>query len=86
LGYEYSWDMNIEHEFANIGVTYLWDKSDIHLTAYMIIEPNILDVYKQSLTSYFSTSPIWFLYQHLVDNFCRQFYLKKLLIAMERNI
>jgi hypothetical protein len=33
-----SWVMNIKHELANIGLTYLWDKPDIHRTAYMIIE------------------------------------------------
>jgi hypothetical protein len=56
--------MNIKHELANIGLAYLWDESYIYRTAYKIIEQKILDVIKQSLASYFSTSPKCFLYQH----------------------
>lgn len=44
---------------------------------YKIIECRILDIYKQSLMSSFSTSPKSRLYQHLVDNFCLQTYLRR---------
>ena len=36
-----------------------------------------MDVYKQNIITEISCSPKAFLYQHLIDNFCLQFYLRK---------
>lgn len=73
-----NWMVSIQSELSSMGLKYLFDETRSNqCKTYKIIECRILDIYKQSLMSSFSTSPKSMLYQHLVDNFCLQTYLRR---------
>lgn len=73
-----NWMVSIQSELSSMGLKYLFDETcSNQCKTYKTIECRILDIYKQSLMSSFSTSPKSMLYQHLVDNFCLQTYLRR---------
>ena len=73
-----SWIVNLKYELSSIGLEYLFEESSVNrVRDYKIIESRILDICKQNIMSSLSISPKCFLYQHLIDNFCNQSYLKR---------
>ena len=70
-----SWVINIKNELSNLGLRYLFEDPCINqLKTFKIIELRLLDIYKQSVLSYFTSSSKCVIYQHLIDNFCLQSY------------
>ena len=73
-----SWVINIKNELSNLGLRYLFEDPCINqLKTFKIIELRLLDIYKQSVLSYFTSSSKCVIYQHLIDNFCLQSYLRR---------
>ena len=80
------WTGNIKHELSVLGLEYVFD-SDLPIQiAYKTIEQRLLDINRQDVLSRIRNSSKGYLYQHLTDNFCIQYYLCKPIEAKYKRI
>ena len=71
------WIFSIKAELNKLGLSYLWDcdLSDKHV--FSITKQRFYDVQKQEMLGDIGNAAKGELYQHLIDNFCIQYYLVK---------
>ena len=69
--------MNVKYELEQIGLGFMFYDNMINKTALTIIENRVKDIHQQLILSCIQNSSKGALYQHLVDNFTLQFYLRK---------
>ena len=74
-----TWLMNVKYELEQIGLGFMFYDTMIDKTALTIIENRVKDIHQQLILSCIQNSSKGALYQHLVDNFTLQFYLRKFL-------
>ena len=76
----------MNNELNSLGLLYLFeDPCTSDKVIYNIIESRIKDVYAQTLLANISESPKGRLYQHLIDHFTLQSYLRKPINPLYRN-
>ena len=71
------WIVNIKKELCTLGLNYLFDCELPDKAIYCIIEQRIFDTTKQHIFANIASMSRGLIYQHLVDNFCLQYYLTK---------
>ena len=67
----------MKYELEQIGLGFMFYDNMIDKTALTIIENRLKDIHQQLILSCIQNSSKGALYQHLVDNFTLQFYLRK---------
>ena len=81
-----AWITGIKNELNSLGLLYLFeDPCTSDKVIYNLIESRIKDVYAQTLLANISESPKGRLYQHLIDYFTLQSYLRKPINPLYRN-
>jgi hypothetical protein len=60
-----------------VGQGYSGERCGPWASCFSIIKQRLLDVHKQHVLENIIRSPKGYLYQHLIDNFCLQTYLRK---------
>ena len=71
------WIISIKAELNKLGLSYLWDYDLNDKQLFSIIKQRFYDVQKQEILSDIGNAAKGELYQHLIDNFCMQYYLVK---------
>ena len=71
------WILQIKSELSSLGLSYICSENYIDFNVFSIIKQKLLDVHKQHVLENIIRSPEGYLYQHLIDNFCLQTYLRK---------
>lgn len=71
------WIGNIKNELALLGFGYMVDAYIPDNGAFQIIKQRLVDSTKQNILAKISATPKISLYQHLINNHCVQFYLRK---------
>jgi hypothetical protein len=71
------WIVNIKNVLYTMGLGFIWENEHIDKCMYTIVEQRIRDTHKQEIMSRISSISRGEIYQHLIDNFCLQYYLTK---------
>ena len=71
------WIVNIKSELDKLGLGYLWNSSLDRKLVYKKIKSKSQEIHIQELLNNIRNSPKGYLYQHLIDNFGLQYYLRK---------
>ena len=74
--YNDNWLINIRQELYSLGLNYIWNLSYVDDSIYVIIKQRMLDNFKQLCYSKTKTTPKGLLYQHLLNEFKLQTYLR----------
>ena len=74
--YNDNWLINIRQELYSLGLKYIWNLSYVDDSIYVIIKQTMLDNFKQLCYSKTKTTPKGLLYQHLLNEFRLQTYLR----------
>ena len=81
------WIANIKNELNSLGLLFIFEeqcKNDAN--NFKLIESRMKDIYAQTALANITESPKGRLYQHLVDHFTLQQYLRKPINPLYRNL
>ena len=73
-----NWATKVKILLDSLGLSYIWHQQyvDNELHLLHVVKIRLQDHFRQDMLSFFEGSSRCFIYKHLTDNFCLQFYLQ----------